>query len=291
MLLLVGALALVPSVLIANASPEKEDKYVFKGDQVFDRILTKAKSEGWSKLPLNQRMGKIATELLGTPYVAYTLELDENKEFCSINLDGLDCVTFFESTLNFGRILKQKNPTKEAFLHAVQQTRYRQGKLGDYTSRLHYTTDWFYDNVRKGYVKDITQDLPGAEIFTQKVGFMSTHPASYRQLKANPDLIPVIKKQEETINARTRYYLPLEKIADAEKLLQTGDIIGICTTQPGIDIAHTGLVFKDEQGVVHFMDASSAKSKMKVTLETRLSEAVRGSRLTTGIIVARPTGK
>ncbi len=160
--------------------------------------------------------------------------------------------------------------------------------MGDFTTRLHYTTDWFVDNAQKGIVKILTPELPGAAPFTQKVGIMSAHPENYRQLAAHPELIPAIQATEEKINARSLMYLPMNKIAAAEPLLQTGDIVGVTTLQSGIDIAHTGLCIKDEQGVVHFMDASSSRRNMKVTLETDISKCLNWSPKLTGVMFARP---
>jgi len=186
------------------------------------------------------------------------------------------------------RMLKKGKSSPEDLISEVQYTRYRGGKMGDYTTRLHYTTDWFVDNAQKGVVKNLTPELPGAEPFTQKVGIMSEHPENYRQLKAHPEFLPVIRHYEEIINARSLKYLPMAKLKDDEHLLATGDIVGVCTTQPGIDIAHTGLCIKDEQGVVHFMDASSSRRNMKVTFEREISETLNWSRRLTGVMFARP---
>src|SRR5437879_3851812 len=67
---------------------------VFQGRDVFNRILSKAKSGNWRALPLGELMGKIAKELEGTPYKSNTLEVSINREACVVNLSGLDCVTF-----------------------------------------------------------------------------------------------------------------------------------------------------------------------------------------------------
>lgn len=269
-----------------------ESSEAFKGADIFDRILKKAEEGKWAALPIGQCMGRIAMELEGTPYVGFTLELSKDKEFCAVNLAGLDCVTFFEDTLDFARMLKRGGRTPEALLAEVTFTRYRGGQLGDFTSRLHYTTDWFYDNEKKGVVKILAPELPGAAPFTQKVGIMGEHPEYYRQLKAHPEMIPQIKKFEDEINARnasSMKYIPMDKLAGAEGQLQTGDIVGVCTTENGIDIAHTGLIYKDEQGVPHFMDASSSKSKMKVTLEKGpISGSLNWSKKLTGAMFARP---
>ena len=259
----------------------------FVGLPVFQRIVSKADAHGWRQMPMPTLMGTVAREFIDTPYVAYTLELDDHKEIPSCNLEGLDCVTFFENTLDIARMLKLGGSTPDDLMTQIELTRYRGGRLTDYTSRLHYTTDWIYDNEKKGVVKDLSKELPGAEPFTQQVGYMSAHPDSYRMLKANPDLVPKIHAMEETVNARQKWYLPLDKIGAAEHLFRTGDIVGVCTTHSGIDIAHTGICYRDDAEMLHFMDASSLD--MKVTLEPRdFSRDFRWSRANTGVVIARP---
>ncbi|HWD41677.1 MAG TPA: N-acetylmuramoyl-L-alanine amidase-like domain-containing protein [Fimbriimonas sp.] len=260
----------------------------FKGQEVFEKILSRAREEGWAGLPIGERIGKIAISLLGTPYVGHTVELDDDREYCVVNLRGLDCVTFFEDSLDIARILRKRKPTQKALIDEVRFTRYRGGVQGDFTTRLHYTKEWIGDNVRKGVVQDLTPDLPGAEPFTQRVGFMSAHPDSYRQLKSNPDLIPAMREMERKVDEIQTSYLPLPKIAQAEHLLKTGDIVAVTTNTPGLDVAHTGLCYRDEAGVLRFLDASSKRSSMKVTLDKRLSEALDWSDSLTGVLIARP---
>jgi len=259
----------------------------FKGEDVFDRIVAKAGTGGWCALTIGDLMGKIAEELEGIPYVGDTLELTSDREICSVNLKGLDCVTFVETTLAFARMLKKGGRTPADLVSEVSFIRYRGGVAGDFSTRLHYTSDWFVDNENKHVLKLLSQ-LPGAESFTQKVGFMTSHPDKYRQLVAHPELIPKIKSLEIEINRRSIKFIPMDKIAAIEPLLKTGDIVGVCTNQRGLDIAHTGLVFRD-QGIAHFMDASSMKSSMKVTIEHGpISRALNWSSNLTGAIFARP---
>src|SRR4051812_43849754 len=160
----------------------------FKGTEIFDRILKKSLAEKWETLPIGQTMGHVAKELEGTPYVGFTLELSKNAEVCSVNLTGLDCVTFFEDTLDFSRMLKKGGRTPEEMLKEVAFTRYRGGVVGDFTTRLHYTTDWYVDNEKKKVIRILAPELPGNAPFTQKVGIMSQKPANYRQLAAHPEL-------------------------------------------------------------------------------------------------------
>jgi len=279
---------LTSSILGQSTGWLAEQARHFSGQEVFARIVNKAVAKNWKALPIGQLIGKIAMELKGTPYVGFTLELSRDTEYCVVNLKGLDCVTFFEDSLCMARMIKHGKQTPEDLIREVEFTRYRGGKMGDFTTRLHYTTDWFADNEQKHVVKILTPELPGAEPFQQKVGIMSEHPENYRQLKAHPELNPVIKSIEEKINARSLMYLPMNKLAAAEHLLQTGDIVGVATAEHGIDIAHTGLCIKDDKGVVHFMDASSAPRAMKVTFERDISKCLNWSDELTGVMFARP---
>jgi hypothetical protein len=284
-----GTLGLLASSALVHAVGDPQSQLRrFSGGDVFTRIINKSAADKWSELPIGELIGKIALELKGTPYVGFTLELSKDSEYCVVNLKGLDCVTFFEDSLCMARMIKKGKSSPEDLLREVQFTRYRGGKMGDFTTRLHYTTDWFVDNEEKGVVKLLAPDLPGAEPFTQKVGIMSEHPEHYRQLKAHPEFVPAIRRFEETINARSLKYLPMNKLKAAERFLQTGDIVGVCTSEEGIDIAHTGLCIKDTQGVVHFMDASSSRRVMRVILEDEISDCLDWSPKLTGVMFARP---
>ena len=283
--LLVGAAALVASPALSRLAAQAPLER-FKGQAVLDRIAARAKAERWAGLPIGERMGRVGLELVGTPYVAFTLETDEPREYCTVDLEGLDCVTFFESCLDMARVIP-KGLTRERLVREVRRTRYRGGKQGDYPTRLHYTLDWIDDNARKGIVRDLTPALPGAVPFEGKVGFMSTHPKSYRQLKSTPGFVAEIAQAEDALNLRHHVYVPAARVADAEPLLQTGDIVGLVATQPGIDIAHTGLAFRDAEGALRFFDATNAPGRMDVEVGARLSERL-DPKHHRGIVAARP---
>jgi hypothetical protein len=271
-----------------------DDLPVFQGKEIFDRIMAKADASRWSALSVGELMGKIMQELQGIRYRANPLDDFGDREVCSVDLTSFDCVTFVETTLAFARMLKQGGRKPSDLLRQVGFIRYRQGSVGNFSTRLNYTTDWFVDNEKK-HVLRLLSNLPGEQRFTQKVGFMSNHPDKYRQLVAHPDLVEVIRRQEDAINERHLKYVPLDKIASAETLLCTGDIVGVCTNQSGLDIAHTGLVLRTEDGVAHFVDASSMKKNMKVTIEPGpISQVLNWSGHLSGAMFARPlepTGK
>lgn len=258
-----------------------------KGGDIFDRIVKTAELEHWAKLPLQQVMQHVAMELTGTPYVASTLELSTDKEIPSANLLGLDCVTFFETTLDIARMLRKGGHTHDDFMREIKLSRYRHGRPGDYTSRLHYTTDWFFDNQ----AKHVLVMEKGTAPFPKHVDFMSTHAQLYPSLKAHPELVEKMKKIEQSINLHNKQlrFVPSEALGQFESNLQTGDIVGIVTDVPGLDISHTGLVIVDEHNVPHFMDASSKAGVNRVVLEPeRLSDSIASRKHAIGAIFARP---
>jgi len=231
-------------------------------------------------------MGEIGTRLLGTPYVNYTLDQSADKEFCVVNLQELDCVTFVESALGLARSLKLGEKTPIEVASEVEKVRYRSGKLNGFCSRLHYLSDWFYDNTKKGTIRDITSELPGAEPFEKKVKLMSSRPNQYKQLRKHPELIPIIAKDEKAMWTRQMHYVPKAFVAADEQYMQTGDIIAITTSAGILDCAHTGLCYRDEKGVLRFLHAS--QKHKQVYLDEELSSYLGHVGAFTGVMVARP---
>ncbi len=278
--------------LASKSCGAAQNSGIVKNEKTLLKIEKRAKAERWENLPIGEVIGKVAKELEGTPYVANTLDESADEEVPLVDMNALDCVTFFETSMDLARAIKKKHVSKTALLNEIRYTRYRDGNVGDYTTRLHYTTDWLVDNEAK-HVVQILADLPGAEPFKQKVDFMTTHPSSYKQLAAHPEFIEKLKSFEANINKRSLKFIPVEKVSAIEPLLKTGDIIGLCTNIKGLDITHTGIIYRDIDGKPHFMDASSRKSTMKVVIEPlpigeMLTQNQKRSATLTGIMVARP---
>lgn len=251
-----------------------------------NRLIARFDLESERTRPIGERMDRVGDALMGTPYVAHTLETSDSDETCTIDLKGLDCVTYFETCLGIARMVALNQRTMAELVRQITLTRYRGGRLEGYLSRLHYTCEWISDNVQKGVVEDVTPSLPGSEPFVKPINFMSTHPESYRQLKANPDWVPRIAEIEKRITASAKHHVPKAKIADAEPFLRTGDIVGITTSIDGIDCSHTGLCHRDASGELRFRHASS--SLKKVVLGPRLSEYVASVSRNVGVMIERP---
>ena len=252
--------------------------------QIFAQIIKSAKEKKWESLPIGECIGNIGLLMVGTEYVAGTIE-GEGPEICRVDLTGLDCVTFYENVLCTARILKKGKTTYDDLIAELTLTRYRGGKLTDYTSRLHYTSDWIYDNEKKKVVRNITRKIGGKE-YPVEVSFMSKNPGYYPALKEFPEFIKTIAKFEKEINKRRNWYIPKSKVRKAQRDIRTGDIIVLATNKAGLDYAHTGLAYRDEKGKVRFLHASSEKNK--VMLDTELYKYIQSVETFIGITVARP---
>ncbi len=277
---------LFPLVLQAAPLP---DSVVFVGPRKYDALVRRGVAEGWRNLPIGDRTTRVALALLGTPYKNYTLELDSRIETPCVNMDGMDCWTFFEIALGTARALKQKdNPSRKDMLRMIEIDRYRGGRCdGKFTSRLHHLEDWLQDNQRRGLVKDITPSLPGARKISRTMNYMGGKGSKYfPQLRANPSLIPVMAKIERQLSAKGIWYVPKSSVRAAEKKIQNGDVICIVTTWHGSYTSHVGLAYRDKNGVLRFVHAS--KNARKVVIDSRLSDYLNRYSLHAGIMVARP---
>lgn len=202
-----------------------------------------------------------AKKLLGTPYVAGTLEVNAREELV-VNLDEVDCTTFVEQVLAMALADKRDERTEEGFRKALMQIRYRDGELDGYPSRLHYFSDWIADNERMGVIEERTPSL-SAEKQTLHLNFMSTHPESYRQLKEDSALVSEMKAVEARWQGVEVSYLPKGRLAENPEQLgiKNGDILAITTNIKGLDVVHVGFACWIGERL-HLLHASSIAKKV-----------------------------
>jgi hypothetical protein len=233
--------------------------------------------------PINEVVIEIAKSFLGVNYAADTIEAP-GKEHLIINLQKLDCVTFYENSLVLARCIKKNTMTFEDYKKELQFVRYRDGIIDKYPSRLHYTSDYFFDNEKKSVLKNVTKEIGGVP-YKKKINFMSMHADSYLQLRANSEFVKMITAQEAEINKRTMYHIPKSNVKKAASQINDGDILGITTTIEGLDCTHTGIaVWQNKK--LHMIHAPIPGSKVQIT-EIPLWEYLMKIKKDSGIIVAR----
>ena len=232
--------------------------------------------------PIGEVAATVGRMFLETPYVANTLETPGNERLV-INLHGLDCVTFVESTLAISRCVKLRANTFEAYKQQLQRIRYRSGVIDGYPSRLHYFSDWIDDNESKHIVRNISREI-GAT-YPKQVHFMSSHTSSYKQL-SDEGYLKKIKETEATLNRREHYYISKNRISGVESQIEPGDIIAITTSIEGLDVVHTGMAIRSD-GKLKYLHAPLSKGSVRIS-DQSLAEYLAGNKKQTGIMVARP---
>ena len=216
--------------------------------------------------PFGAIMVRTALYFLDTPYVGATLEVGD-EERLTVNLRELDCTTFMETCVALSRLVQKNSPTFESYCKELQRIRYRNGMVNGYVSRLHYTSDWIFDNRAKGVVEDVTGKI-GGKPYKVQLSYMSSHSEAYRHLKGKPERTARIRQIEELVNRRGTYsYIPKEEIPALQEQIHDGDIICFVTSTLGLDISHVGIASRLGE-TLSFIHASSTAKKVIVNPES-----------------------
>ncbi|MES2476881.1 MAG: N-acetylmuramoyl-L-alanine amidase-like domain-containing protein [Verrucomicrobiota bacterium] len=289
--LLGGAAAHAQKAVPPQTPPRLPLGTVFKGESKFQAIMAKAEREGWRKLPLGDRTIRIGRELVGTPYINYSLEVDDRIESPVVNFSGMDCWTYYENALGMARLLRYKpGPYKpQDLLHMVEIERYRNGICtGNYLSRMHHLEEVFYDNQRRGYASNITARIPGAVRLRREIREMTVQWKAYRYLRSNPSLLPAMGKIEAQVSNLPVYHVPKNQVRNAEKYLQNGDICAITSNGPGGYTSHVGMIIRLKDRA-YFTHATSDRDKGRmVVIDRPITDYVNGGSKHAGIIICRP---
>lgn len=207
-----------------------------------------------------------AKALMGTPYVAATLEHNETERLV-VRLGEVDCTTFVNQVLSLTLASQKGERRFEDFCRNLRSLRYRGGEIRCYASRLHYYSEAIMDNERKGFYKEQGQEraaYPYTARQVIKVNYMSVHPSLYKPLQRDPSLLPAIIRQEKEITGKQVNYIPARHFANDRKLrafIRDGDILVLVTNKKGLDTAHLGFA-KWQNGHLHLLNASSIHKKV-----------------------------
>ncbi|WP_051261848.1 N-acetylmuramoyl-L-alanine amidase-like domain-containing protein [Desulfovibrio inopinatus] len=109
--------------------------------------------------PMPVRIDRMSAAFLGAPYKAdffgegSTGKYDKDPVF---RFDGFDCTTYIETVCALAMARNFKD-----FKRLIIRMRYKNGKVA-FVSRNHFISmDWVPENVRQGFVKDITANVAG----------------------------------------------------------------------------------------------------------------------------------
>ena len=268
----------------------------------FASLRFQFKEQKWQNLEVGDRIQAIAEQFLGEHYQANLLE-QSSTEQPFISLHQFDCVLFLETILALTTVLSKNSDNTEPLLSsmlsisqseselftAIQRYRYRDGKIDGYCSRLHYFSDWILDNQRRGNIDQIVQD-PRSTILMRPLNFMSNNWQKYPPLVKNPALRDCIAQSETKISNQLKTsalrYIPTQELRSQQSKLRSGDLVGIVTNMNGLDVIHSGFLYRKhsklQTGLIH----ASIRSGIKISPD--LERYVMGVEGAIGIVVARP---
>lgn len=221
----------------------------------------------------------VARTFLGEPYVHGCLECTQ-QETLIVNLEQLDCWTFVENSL----AIAQATPGDfQSYKTHLRELRYWGGRIAGYGSRIHYFSGWLLQNEKRGLLKDLTESMGGIP-YRKNIGYISARPGKYPKIK-DPKNLQDLRTAERRINAHSWFYIPKDRVAKIEHLIQEGDIISLTAWKPELDIAHQGFAVKID-GRIYLMHASSLAKKVIISKQP-LPEYLSTQIGQTGIMVAR----
>lgn len=211
-----------------------------------------------------KRIDFISEKFLDTPYKASTLTGDLNTpEVFTIDLEGMDCFTY----IDYVEAMRLSESFPQ-FEQELKKIRYYDGKV-DFQDRNHFFSDWAVYN--KNVVRDVTREIGGEK--TKEVS------KSLNRKKDGTVFLPGIP-----VTQRTIHYIPSSEVdKTVTDKLSTGDYIGVYTDIEGLDVSHTGIIIKKEDGIF-LRHASSRESNTKVVDED-LTEYIHNK---PGLVIYRP---
>ena len=242
-------------------------------------------------VPIGLATARIGELAVGTPYEAHLLDAYLRRgdgpiiEPLTLSLTRFDCTSFVESCVAVARAARAGGtPSWKGFGREVERMRYRNGLRGDYTTRLHYFSEWVADGDKRCLLRDMGLALGGTEDH-RPLRFMTEHRDSYVAL-ADDRVFRSMKEMEKRLDRLSRRVIPTARIASVEDRIQNGDILGFATSTPGLDVTHCAIAVRDSRGTLRAAHAPLSGGGVEVS-KLPLAEYVAEIRAP-GVMVARP---
>lgn len=248
----------------------------------FEQVVQYAKQQNLHDRSMGEIVQAIADNFLGKPYAAGLLD-KSGEEKLIVTLNKFDCVLFVETVLAIARGVAVQDYDYQNFVNRIEEQRYLNGKMNGYCSRLHYFSDWINDNQKRQTVENITAELGGVPM-NKTLNFMSQHRSSYPQMLKDEATYQCIVSQEADLAKTTVNYIPTNRIKSVYSQLKPGDIVAVATDVKGLDVTHTGLVYRNADGNMGLIHASPAG---EVTVAYDLQRYISRVESAIGIVVAR----
>lgn len=174
--------------------------------------------------------------------------------------DSFDCTTFVETVISLAR-----SSNENQFKESMNQIRYENGEISFYTRNHFPTVDWIPNNVRAGFVKDITSSVAGSLTKTSET--LIEKDEWYR--KKGDHYVQVAEGFGKTL-AQIPYFAK-EDILEHPELLEhipSGSVFNIVRPNwdlrksigTRLDVSHQGFLIR-ENGILYMVHASNGASR------------------------------
>lgn len=230
------------------------------------------------------RVAFFGRAFIGTPYVAHTLEGEE--EVLTVNLDELDCTTFVETSMALAYTVGETRRSWRDFVYNLRRMRYRGGEVDGYPSRLHYICDWAVDNIHRGNFKDVTRDFPRSNEMARTIDFMTSNRDKYPALADSANYAR-IRSVESGYRLHRFPYIKTVDLGnkDMKAAFHDGDVVALVSSLKNLDVTHMGIVVRQD-GELYLLHASSKDGKVELT-ERPFADFMKRNRQWVGVRVFR----
>jgi len=245
----------------------------------FDAVGPRRDTDSFGELVL-----RAALVQLSKPYKRQDKRNDE-QENSAIDINTFQCVSLLEGALALARCTWMDQRNRDCFIAEVERSRYQGGVRKDYASRLHYFTDWLYDNVERDRMQFLSSEMGGRAVSTE-FWYMTENPNRYPPL-ANVETRAQIKQVERRLSGHRPIVVDRDNLFAAQRQLRAGDIVAIVGSKPGLLVTHVGIVHYGGDSRPQLLHASSYHKRILVTTGDIYNYVIRRPERR-GIMAARP---
>jgi hypothetical protein len=205
-----------------------------------------------------------------------------------VNVKQMDCMTFVENywAMVFTRHLisqmKDQPEEEEMFAMYVQNLnaiRYYAGVNQRNEDRIQYLTSGFIQLEKAGVLEAVGKQA--CEPLKRNIHYVSSNKTKFGGFTD----WAFIQNKEKEMSQYPYHMFSKNEISKYAELAQDGDLVGLVTTVPGLDVSHCGVITK-KGPKVYMTHASSVKKQLVVAQP--LEEYLSNRTTISGIVVFRP---
>jgi len=249
---------------------------------IYEDLVSSVRKEGEGMRSVGELMLDVGRYFLGFPYAGNTLER-QGKEDLVINLREFDCFTLVENCVALAGVVQKEKARFRDYASQLKKIRYRHGISAGYSSRLHYFSDWLYDNEQKGILKNVTRSSGGGS-FRMNFNFMTRHREEYSALRSEKSYREIMAI-EKRLSGRLLHRIPKAASGKFKGMVENGDLIAVTTDIEGLDVIHVGLAIH-QRDETHILHASEVEQKVVIS-DVSLHQYLLRRKTMTGIMIGR----